>query len=97
MTENQVFEVQWYCGDGEYFVALMDAATGTVVVRGWTTQPDGWFEWAQQIASQYGRFRRRGASPTGAAKAARMAVMAAGPSATPFIQRWELVKFPPLP
>lgn len=95
--ENNVFEVERYLGDGEYFMALMDADTATVVVRGWTNQPENWLEWAQKIASHYSRYRRRGASPHLAAKAARLAVMAAGPNTTPFMERWELVKFPPLP
>lgn len=97
MTENQVFEVEQYLGDGEYFVALMDAATGTVVVRGWTTQPVNWLEWAAKIGSQYNRFRRRGASPHLAAKAARLAVMASGPSNMRFVDRMAEVAFPPLP
>ena len=96
--ENLV-EVVKQLDNGDFFVAILDGETGQVIAKAWTPQPENWMAWGRRIGAEYYRLMRRGVgiSPARAAYAARMAVMAAGPSETPFIERWELVKFPPLP
>lgn len=94
MNKNNIFEVvkKMRDDDNNYFVAVIDGDTGTVITRAWTTQPVNWLEWASKVGAEYLRLRKRGVNPTRAAFAARMSVMANGPSTMRFIDRMDLLR-----
>jgi hypothetical protein len=78
---------------GEYFVSYLDAETGVQIIRGWTTQPRNWLEWAAQAVYNYSRMlRKHDIGPEDAAQAARATRMARGVPSVPFSKRYEMYR-----